>query len=171
MYAIMGSALVYSCYTDFKERKIKNYVTFPLMLLGLIFNLIADGWEGVFFSVKGMLLIGFAGLILAVLGGMGMGDVKLFMAIGAFFGAPFALDTFAFSSLLFILSFILLRPKRIFRAFRNIYRAILVSKTLKAKPSISEKESAFVFPYAIFISIGFVISVFTGGEWVWSMYS
>lgn len=76
-----------SIFTDLTQRKIFNWLTFPSMLIGIIFSMSSHGLlQGVLFSGSGILM-GFAlysGIY--ALGGMGAGDVKLIMAFGAWLG-------------------------------------------------------------------------------------
>ena len=93
---IMLSGLLYSVYTDFKERKIKNYITFPLMALGLIYSCATGGIGGLKASLSALLLLGVLSGLLYAVNGFGMGDVKLLMAIGAIKGLSFGLETLIF---------------------------------------------------------------------------
>jgi len=72
--------------TDLRSRRIPNWLVFPLMILGLLLCSWLRGWHGFEKSIEGFglgLLI--YGILFAV-GGMGMGDVKLVAAIGAWIG-------------------------------------------------------------------------------------
>jgi prepilin peptidase CpaA len=171
LYSVAGIALIYSCYTDYKERKIKNAVTFPLMLFGLVIHSLSNGLDGLWFSLQGLLLVGFAAILLSFVGGLGMGDVKLFMAIGACMGSAFVIDTFAFSCLVFVMSVIIFRPRNLVRAYRNIVRMLSIAKAMHTVPVLTEKESALTMPFAFFIGFGFILSMITGGEWIWSIFA
>lgn len=74
-------------YTDFKERKIKNILTYPLIIFGLAYNLYQLGIPGGISSLQG---IAAAFVIVSLLPGFryGGGDIKLSMGIGAFIGYP-----------------------------------------------------------------------------------
>jgi prepilin peptidase CpaA len=68
---------------DIRSRRIPNWLVFPFLLAGVVVSGVTCGWKGLGQSVLGVLL---AALLLGVfylLGGMGMGDVKLCAAIGA----------------------------------------------------------------------------------------
>lgn len=79
--------LILATYTDFKEKKIKNILTYPMILLGLLYNFFQLGVPGVISSLQGIFL---ALLIVSFLPGFryGSGDIKLSMGIGAFIGCP-----------------------------------------------------------------------------------
>ncbi len=72
--------------TDLRSRRIPNWLVFPFLLVGIGVSTWMNGWSGLIGSAEGLglglLLFG----ILAVMGGMGMGDVKLCAAIGAWIG-------------------------------------------------------------------------------------
>lgn len=74
--------------TDLKTRKIPNKLTFSAMLAGLACNLILFGFKGLIGSFLGILM-GFAAFIFFAIGALKAGDVKLYMAIGAFTGWRF----------------------------------------------------------------------------------
>ena len=75
--------LAVATFTDIRSRRIPNWLVFPFLLSGIVVSTWVAGWHGLGQSLAGMglgaLIYGF----LAWLGGMGMGDVKLCAAIGA----------------------------------------------------------------------------------------
>ena len=81
---------------DIKSHKIPNLLTFPTMMLALIYYTSFHGWEGLYFSVCG-LFTGVALLIMPYLmGGMGAGDAKLMGVVGAFLGMKNTIEAFLF---------------------------------------------------------------------------
>lgn len=87
--AVLTPFLVVGCYTDINYRRIPNYITFGLIVAGLAINAVAG--PGLLFSASGIL----TGLILFMLPflfcGMGAGDVKLMMGVGAVVGGQTSL--------------------------------------------------------------------------------
>ena len=77
------AVLVVATVTDIRSRRIPNWLVFPFLLGGLVVSTWVAGWHGLGESLGGMALGGFTYGILAMMGGMGMGDVKLCAAIGA----------------------------------------------------------------------------------------
>lgn len=82
------SVLGISSYTDLRSHRISNSVTFPAVILGLLFNLILPngvGFQSAFFGF----VLGYVCLLpMYIAGGMAAGDVKLMGAVGALVGAP-----------------------------------------------------------------------------------
>jgi len=77
------AVLIVATVTDIRSRRIPNWLSFPFLLGGLVVSTWIDGWHGLGQSLIGMLLGGLVYGVLAMMGGMGMGDVKLCAAIGA----------------------------------------------------------------------------------------
>jgi prepilin peptidase CpaA len=75
-----------AAWTDWRTRKIPNWLTVPALALGIGVNALAAGWPGAKASLEG------AGLALIILlpfvlkRGLGAGDWKLMAAVGAFLG-------------------------------------------------------------------------------------
>lgn len=72
--------------TDLRSRRIPNLLVLPFLVLGMLFGTIAHGWTGLGQSLLGVLLAIAVFGPLCFLGGMGMGDLKLCAAIGAWIG-------------------------------------------------------------------------------------
>jgi len=80
------AVLAIAVFTDLRSRRIPNWLVLPFLVAGLAVSGWLHGWSGIGHSLEGLglglLLFG----ILACMGGMGMGDVKLCAAIGAWIG-------------------------------------------------------------------------------------
>lgn len=72
--------------TDLRGRRIPNLLVLPFLVLGLVSSAIAHGWSGLWQSVLGAGLAAAVLGLFCVLGGMGMGDLKLYAAVGAWIG-------------------------------------------------------------------------------------
>jgi prepilin peptidase CpaA len=72
--------------SDVRSRRIPNWLVFPFLVAGIIVSTFTGGWSGLEHGLEGVLLAAFALGVFYWLGGMGMGDVKLCAAIGAWIG-------------------------------------------------------------------------------------
>jgi prepilin peptidase CpaA len=78
--------LVIATVSDIRSRRIPNWLVVPFLVAGIVVSSATQGWSGLGHSLSGVLL---AALLLGILywfGGMGMGDVKLCAAVGAWVG-------------------------------------------------------------------------------------
>ena len=78
--------LTVATFTDLRSRRIPNWLVLPFMVLGIAISGWMQGWHGVGQSLEGFALGAGVYGALFCLGGMGMGDVKLMAAIGAWVG-------------------------------------------------------------------------------------
>lgn len=162
----LALAILYCAYTDVKTRKIKNYITFPLIGVGLLYNVYINGIGGAIFSLKGMIVCGLLSLLLFFFGGFGLGDVKLFMGVGAIKGTMFTLDVLVFSFFASTILSFLLSPRRFIKAIKNVINMIK-SMVYNNTHRVTEEDSAMKIPYAVYVMIGFIIAYLLGGGWVW----
>ena len=83
--------LAVATFTDLRGRRIPNWLVLPFLFAGVIaapFRMDSGfhGWHGAGQSLAGVALGAFIYGILFWMGGMGMGDVKLVAAVGAWIG-------------------------------------------------------------------------------------
>ncbi|MCI0358359.1 MAG: A24 family peptidase [Planctomycetaceae bacterium] len=85
---------------DYRTKKIPNWLTVSAAGLGLAYHSLAPGGMGPLLSLAGF-AVGFSLLILPwLLGGGGMGDVKLLAALGAWMGPVLILVSFGVAAML-----------------------------------------------------------------------
>lgn len=92
---VIGAAV-----TDLRSRRIPNVLVLPFLLLGIGSSAIAHGWSGIGQSLLGVLLAAAALGVFCLLGGMGMGDLKLCAAVGAWIGPSQLLVALVMTSLI-----------------------------------------------------------------------
>lgn len=80
------AVLAVATVTDLRSRRIPNWLVLPFMAIGIGVSAWLHGWHGLAQSMEGLVLGMLVFGVLAVMGGMGMGDVKLCAAIGAWVG-------------------------------------------------------------------------------------
>jgi len=85
-YVLLAATVVLGGTFDLSRRRIPNWITLPVLIVGIALNTLRDGLAGLDFALLG---VGAALLVyipLYLLRGMGAGDVKLMGAIGAIVG-------------------------------------------------------------------------------------
>ncbi|PYX29915.1 MAG: prepilin peptidase, partial [Acidobacteria bacterium] len=114
-------------WTDYKRRRIPNWLTVPGLVVGISLNATASGWSGLKFSLLGAGL----GLLLllpfVLLRSLGAGDWKMAGALGAFVGASVLLDLLlgsVFVAGLLALALVIYK-RRVRQTLRNIGRLLV----------------------------------------------
>ncbi len=83
---LLVTLLAIASYYDLRYHIIPNLLTYPAMLMALIYYGVTNGMQGFVFSGEG-LLVGLVALMLPYLiGWMGAGDAKLMAAVGSILG-------------------------------------------------------------------------------------
>jgi len=80
------AVLSVATFTDLRSRRIPNWLVLPFLVAGIAISGCLNGWHGIAQSLGGLGVGTLAFGCLALMGGMGMGDVKLCAAIGAWVG-------------------------------------------------------------------------------------
>jgi len=80
------TVLAIAVFTDLRSGRIPNWLVLPFLVIGIAISGWQHGWAGVGRSIEGILLGTVLFGFFYLLGGMGMGDVKLCAAIGAWIG-------------------------------------------------------------------------------------
>lgn len=80
------SVIAIASWTDLRSRRVPNWLVLPFMAAGPVVSIVVAGGHGLLESFLGWGLAALVFGLLNWLGGMGMGDVKLMAAIGAWVG-------------------------------------------------------------------------------------
>lgn len=142
MYYIPIAFLVLASYTDVKEKKIKNKLTYPLILIGLIISTYRFGFNGFLASIGGIII---SLMIVSFLPGFrhGGGDIKLAMGVGSFLGVS---RVMYFLFFWFGLSFLIVNIKLIKNQGLRNFKNILVKEILTLGQVDEEIESTIGAP-------------------------
>ncbi len=151
--AAMFLLLTAAAWTDWRSRKVSNYLTFPLMAAGLLHQL----WLGsALTSLTGVLCAFALTLLPVLLRGMGMGDQKLLMAAGAWTSATEVYWLYLYSLCSCLLAALFL-PKKWPRLRGNI---ILLASGWSGHRQLwlpSRADSALSLPYAVHLLSAYVV--------------
>ncbi len=81
-----ATVVIIATITDLYSRRIPNWLVLPFLAAGPVVSGILHGWSGLGQSLLGILVATAIMGVFCYLGGMGMGDLKLCAAIGAWVG-------------------------------------------------------------------------------------
>jgi prepilin peptidase CpaA len=183
-YGVLAVVLIIAAITDVRSGKIKNWVTYPAVLAGLVGHALAGYFAGGetfhamlfgaagssadqvpavmgFADAVGGLAIGFGPLLLAWLaGGIGGGDAKIMGAVGALVGWRFALVSmfYGFGVAIVMAIGILLYRRRMKETLGRIGR-FLVLVFVRARPSSPAAEDSPTLPFGLALCIGAAIAL------------
>ena len=164
LMAALGIASIY----DWRFRRIPNWLTFSMIIAGLLLQTFFYGLDGLKESVLGFLLGIFLLYIPFQMGGVGGGDVKLLGALGAFLGPVSLLRVFLISAIfggLFSLIEILRRKiwKATCESFKHRFLFLALQQKLASESEITFSKNQASIPYAISMALGYAYFYFTGG--------
>jgi prepilin peptidase CpaA len=155
MNFILALFIIIAFIIDVRTSLIPNWLTVSGVFVGIIFNGIFLGSQGIVFSLLGMFSGFLIMFVLYLLRALGAGDVKLCAAIGSIAGTYFVIQVIAYSIVfagiigLFILIYRKIFWPTIGRMGLWLYQLIV----LKNKSVVSELKQAhplrFPFMYAV----------------------
>jgi prepilin peptidase CpaA len=145
--------------TDWRWRRIPNWLTVPGLLLGIAANSVAGGWAGAKSSLFG------AGLGLALLlpfvllRSLGAGDWKLVGALGAFLGPQRLVAMLFLAALVAGLMAVVLIvwKRRIWQTMRNLWRIVTALLMLR----LPDSELSLDNPDAVKVPFGVAVAIAT----------
>ena len=148
-------------YTDWRWRRIPNWLTVPGLILGVVSNSLAWGWSGARNSLLGAAL-GLALLLpLVLVRSLGAGDWKLVGAIGAFVGWRSLLTVLAAAVIVngLIVLGMIIQKRRIGRTLRNMFRllASFLSLHLPENDLTLDNPDAVKVPFGVSAAIAVVL--------------
>ncbi len=153
---ILIIVLVSCAVSDIFYKKIFNVITFPAIALGLVLNLLFNGWKGLGLSVAGLFL-GLAIFLLVYLtGGIGAGDLKLMGAIGALKGISFVLLAGLYSILIggLLALAVMIWHKTLIASLKRIGRFVYTLFFPGLTPEFLKREQSLGVPFGLAISLG-----------------
>jgi len=162
--------LIWAAYIDGRQLRVPNWLTFPMVLSGLVYSAWVGGWAGLGDGLVGM-SVGLATLLpLYAVGGMGAGDVKLMAGIGAWMGAAATWNAFVVSVIVgAIMAVAMVAWRRSWKKHcGNFSQIVLEFMTVKSAGELSRiaaerKPHMLLLPYGIPICVGTIAYFFYAG--------
>jgi prepilin peptidase CpaA len=152
-------------YMDLRYRRLPNWLTVPVIVVGIAIRSIGAVWFGALDAIGGV-LFAFVLILPFLQGGLGGGDLKFLAAMGALKGFYFVLWAALFGAVLggLVSVVILIRQGRFkyelwrcFLSFRNLEVA------RKERPDLKPRRTqASLFPYGVVLVFGAIIQRLAG---------
>ena len=148
-------------WTDWRSRRIPNWLTVPALLLGIAANSLALGWSGAKESLLGAGLG--LGLLLpfVLIRSLGGGDWKLVGALGAFLGPPrliavLVVTIFVAGAMAVVL---VVWKRRVGHTLRNLGRMLAALFTLHLPgPEVSlDNPESLKVPFGVAVAVAVVL--------------
>jgi prepilin peptidase CpaA len=138
---------------DLRMHRIPNYLTVPTAVLGIAYHTFAPAGLGMLAGLAGF-AVGFGLLLIpGLLGGGGMGDVKLLAALGAWLGPIMMLIAFAVSIVFAaLLALAIVINSAMTWGVLKTERRFLASRRPRNKSG--QRRPARVLPFAIPVAMG-----------------
>lgn len=162
-FATLLAGLVVAVLSDLTVRRIPNLVTFSMVVVAVALHSWFGQWDGLLFSISGMLTGLLCFLPLYVFAAMGAGDVKLLSAVGAVVGAKVvfiaALMTVIAGGAI-ALAYISVRgglPAMLKRYLSMFW--LLAARQPQYIPPAPGEAAGLRFPYALAIACGTVLAI------------
>ena len=148
-------------WTDWRFRRIPNWLTVPTLVAGIAANSLAAGWVG---AKESLLGVGLGlGLLLpfVLIRSLGAGDWKLVGALGAFLG-PSRLITVLLGTILvagLMALVLIIWKKRVGRTLRNIVHMVAGLFTLRLPgPEVSlDNPESLKIPFGVAVAVTVVL--------------
>ena len=156
---LVSAILILAAWIDGKELKVPNWITFPMVLAGLVYS--AAVGAGLSAGLLGMCCGLLCLLPLYAVGGMGAGDVKLMAGIGAWVGWEITFYSFCVSVIVgAVMAVIMVAWSGAWKKHYEQFLLILSEWTVIRNPyelskiAAERKPTMFLLPYGIPICIG-----------------
>ena len=156
---LVSAILILAAWIDGKELKVPNWITFPMVLSGLVYS--ATIGDGISAGLLGMCCGLLCLLPLYSVGGMGAGDVKLMAGIVAWVGWEITFYSFCVSVIVgAVMAVIMVASRGAWKKHYEQFLMILSEWSVIKNPyelskiAAERKPTKFLLPYGIPICIG-----------------
>lgn len=175
--------VIAGAWTDVRDGKVYNRLTYPAMLFGLVWwtsaglaqGGLAGAWYGATLAFIGLMagLIPF-GILVFVFGGLGGGDAKLMGAVGSLSASWLCVvhtTVYAMLVALVMAIFIMIQQRVARQTFQRLYGAVLMS-IARVRPNLEHEDSPTV-AFALALAVGAIlggVQVLLGWQPPWAAY-
>lgn len=157
----VSAILILAAWIDGRELKVPNWITFPMILSGLVYSACIGGLGGFGAGILGMCVGLLTLLPLYSVGGMGAGDVKLMAGIGAWLGWEITFAAFCVSTVVgAVMAVVMVLWNRSMKHHYENFLLILSEWMVIKNPyelsriAAQRKPTMMLLPYGIPICIG-----------------
>lgn len=152
IYIIPFACGAIASYTDIKERKIRNIITYPMIITGIVLNSYSNGLQGFLHSIYGVALV-FILIFLLPSFSLGGGDIKLLMGYGSYLGYQSVLTLIFFTLvILLIVNISTLIKKESLNNLWNIIKLEVFSfGRIREKSGKTPGALVILFAYCMFL--------------------
>ena len=162
---VVGIAIV----TDVRSRRIPNSLTFSAFIAALVVRFAFQGWAGLGLALSGAVIAPVILLIVHFGKGIGMGDLKLAAAVGAFFGPVAAVVAMLASAILggLLAMALLMQRGQLLAEFFSLFLVglpFLKGKKVSEAPADATR-TVTTMPYGVAIAIG-SLTTLAGYAWL-----
>ena len=154
--AFVASFTLAAAVIDYRTKKIPNWLTVPSAIAAVLFHLVSGGGTGLLWALGGF-AVGFALLILPwILGGGGIGDVKLLAALGTWLGPVMILPAFGLGAICALIMGIMLMVMSMFTSGISATQRRFLNKGGAATATAGSPPRKYkrVLPFAVPVAIG-----------------
>jgi len=149
--------------TDLRAGKIYNWLTAPCAAIGLAAGAVAAGLPGLADRALGAAVVLGAVILLSALVGLGGGDAKLLIAVGALQGFHFALWAMLLTGVFGgVLAVVLMVRRRAVKQTALNMAANVLSNAGGVPTDLAEGSALGKIPYSIAIALGSVAALALG---------
>lgn len=164
-YFELSIVIVLALISDIRTYKIKNSITLPFMIIGIVTNIYLNSLQGLFFSLKGIVAPILLLIIFFILRMLGAGDIKLFSSIGAIMGVKFVFYTIMYTFLtggLLALLLMIIRKNGVerFKYLLRYIKSCFITSSILSYTDFNDKNDKGKFPFAAAIACGVFVNLF-----------
>ena len=170
LISLVAIALIVATYTDIRYGKIYNWTTLPAILIGIALHTYGHWWIGFLLSVGGAVLVMALFLFLGPLVGIGGGDIKLMMAVGALLALPLSLWALLYSAVIggVMAVFVMAKHKALLSTTQTMASNLYSGFLTKSQTDLTSGSIKVKFRYSPAILIGTVLAIIIQGPNLWT---